>query len=501
MSKKQVLLHGVRNEDKATWTLTKDAQGVEELTFEADQIAHDAAALFGAGNSTPARKKHLLADYDPKSRLLRTYPISTKAGSVYIFDAKYGDIQKIAIEGQRSIKEQIDDDEAQTSSASDLIDLPSGFQRSMNEGFGLIYPLRYIIEAFDGIEGVSGVVFCNDAEISRDGTDIRLPLTHYDEVRKAIKRAHDAALSFAAKDKVAYATTELTDKVLKTVSADAFRQGTDVLRDRIAHALSGKRSRARKTANAEAAVKTVRAAAKDLASDAPEELYRLNSEIELVSISRLIEVFKEKIGKNLGETHWQKFLTANPFILKLAFGFPVSIFGEQVSVGGGKFTHSTGKIADYLVRSGLLGNVSLVEIKKPSTSLLDKTEYRGEVHSPSKELSGSVTQILDQRFRLQQEINQKKISQGVFDIWAYSVQCIVIAGRIPESEPNRKSLELYRSNLRDVAVVTFDELLEKLNSLHQFLANSSNASTIEPVLLDQVDGPDESDAAWDDDDE
>lgn len=498
MSNSQVILHGVRTEDKASWTLTEDKAGFQELSFEADRIGFDPAVILGKGSHKSHRKKHLLADYDPKTSLLRTYPISTKAGSIHMFEPKYGNIEKLAIERQRPIKSQLDDDEAETSTASQFVDLPSGFQRSMYEGLGLIYPLRYIIEAFDGIEGVSGIVFCRDAEISRDGADVRLPLTHYDEVRRAMKRAHDAALAFAARDKAAYATSELTDKVLKIVSADAFRQGTDVLRERVAQALSGERSRARKTANAESAVKTVRAAAKDLASNAPEELYKLNSEIELVSLTRLIEVFKEKIGKQLSENHWQKFLTANPFILKLAFGYPVSIFGEQVSVGGGKFKQSTGKIADYLVRSGLLGNVSLIEIKKPSTKLLDKAAYRGDVYSPSKELSGSVTQILDQRYRLQQEITQKKENEDIRDIWAYAVACTVIAGRIPDGKQERKSLELYRSNLRDVVVVTFDELLEKLTSLHDFLSSNSNASTIEPVLLDEEDSSDEPDADWED---
>lgn len=257
----------------------------------------------------------------------------------------------------------------------------------------------------------------------------------------------------------------------------------------------------RRTANAEAAVKTVRAAAKNLAADAPEELFKLNRAIELISLTRLIEVFKDKIEKQLSENHWQRFLTANPFILKLAFGFPVTIFDEQVSVGGGGFRPSPGKIADYLVRSGLLGNVSIVEIKKPSTNLLDKTAHRKGVYAPSKELSGAVVQILDQRFFLYQEINNKKVKDGIHDIWAYSVQCIVIAGRNPQDEPHRKSLELYRNNLRDVVVVTFDELLEKLRSLHEFLSVNSNASTIEPMLLDEEDDPDVPEADWGDDDE
>jgi hypothetical protein len=50
------------------------------------------------------------------------------------------------------------------------------------------------------------------------------------------------------------------------------------------------------------------------------------------------------------------------------------------------------------------------------------------------------------------------------------VHCIVIAGRDPGKDEQKKSLELYRNNLRDVVVITFDELLWKLKNLHEFLS-------------------------------
>ncbi|TIR90023.1 Shedu anti-phage system protein SduA domain-containing protein, partial [Mesorhizobium sp.] len=57
-----------------------------------------------------------------------------------------------------------------------------------------------------------------------------------------------------------------------------------------------------------------------------------------------------------------------------------------------------------------------------------------------------------------------------YDVFTYAVPCIVIVGRSPITVEEKKSLELYRNNLRDVIVITFDELLAKLKALHEFLA-------------------------------
>src|SRR3954462_11778197 len=67
----------------------------------------------------------------------------------------------------------------------------------------------------------------------------------------------------------------------------------------------------------------------------------------------------------------------NPFVLRLAFGYPVIQMGEQVSVGGGKFTGTGGKVSDYAVKAAATGNLALIEIKTGETPLLEKTEYRG----------------------------------------------------------------------------------------------------------------------------
>nr|WP_275540497.1 Shedu anti-phage system protein SduA domain-containing protein [Rhizobium tubonense] len=56
-----------------------------------------------------------------------------------------------------------------------------------------------------------------------------------------------------------------------------------------------------------------------------------------------------------------------------------------------------------------------------------------------------------------------------YDVFAYAMQCLVIAGRAPKDETHRKSFEFYRNNMRDVMIVAFDELHEKLRSVYAFL--------------------------------
>jgi hypothetical protein len=270
---------------------------------------------------------------------------------------------------------------------------------------------------------------CNDAVISLKAGVVRFPKRHFDHVRRSINRAHSAALDFADRDKVAYLRGALLPPLLPVDQiAGDYRPVMSELKDSISNALLSPGKPKLKVANETAAVRAVRRAATEIAKESPAELYKLTRTIELVTFEDLITKFAAKLDKNFPEEHWQKFLLGNPFIPRSAFALPIAVFGDQVSVGGTGFAGG-GKIADFVVRTGLMGNVSIIEIKKPTTQLVGKTPYRGKVHAPSTELAGAVNQVLDQRFRLQQEINQKKINDEILDVYAYAVDCLVIIGK------------------------------------------------------------------------
>lgn len=199
----------------------------------------------------------------------------------------------------------------------------------------------------------------------------------------------------------------------------------------------------------------------------PGRLLKLNEAVETVTLQSMISQMQTRINVGHSEENWQKFLVNNAFILRLAFGVPVLLFHEQATVGGRAYHGSGDKRADFLMQAAKTGNLSIVEIKTPQTELLAKREYRGGIFPPHSDLTGAVAQVLDQRWQLQQNNraladNRRRQTIDLVDDRprpeVYAVQCVIVAGRSP-SEPNaQKSFELYRNNLTNVLVLTYDEL-------------------------------------------
>jgi hypothetical protein len=201
----------------------------------------------------------------------------------------------------------------------------------------------------------------------------------------------------------------------------------------------------------------------------PQEFIKLKNDLELVNLEKLIEKFEELIAKKVGEAQWQILFQQNPFIINMAFGIPVVSVQGQASVGGRRLSGGGEKIADFLVKNSLSNNAAVVEIKTPATNLISAKAYRSSVHGPSQELSAAVSQVFDQVYLLQKEINSIKVNSKIYNIETYHVLGILIVGLTPNGADEQKSFEYFRANSKNVQIITFDELLEKLKSLYQFL--------------------------------
>ena len=150
---------------------------------------------------------------------------------------------------------------------------------------------------------------------------------------------------------------------------------------------------------------------------------------------------------------------------------------ERPSVGGHKFSGAGEKIGDFLVKNSMTNNSAIVEIKTPQTRVLQTRPYRRDVYGPSTELVAAVNQALDQKYYFEQEIAQKKSSSRVYDIESYAVRCCLLIGTMPTGEDRLKSFELYRGNSKNVDIITFDELLEKLRQLKEVLTSLDSGSS------------------------
>ena len=164
------------------------------------------------------------------------------------------------------------------------------------------------------------------------------------------------------------------------------------------------------------------------------------------------------------EAFWWATLAEHSFVLSQLFAAPTIVIRGQAYVGGKTVDNREGQVTDFLAQNALTGAVALVEIKKPDTALLGRA-YRNAVFAPSAELVGGVAQVEGNRDTLVKEFFA--LAKGRAEFFPYNPPGIVIAGRTHQldTEDKRRSFELFRNGLKDVRVVTFDEVFGQARAL------------------------------------
>lgn len=222
-------------------------------------------------------------------------------------------------------------------------------------------------------------------------------------------------------------------------------------------------------------VDIVAASADEIEADNPLRIQQLRHILELVALKDLVTKFAENLLAGHGEDYWQKFFEVNPFILQQLFGFPVVFIASNVPVGGIGFDGTGEKKADFLYKNAITNDACIIEIKKPGSSILSNRPYRGNVYGPSKELAGGISQLLDQRYQLQRQLDHAVRNSGE-TVDSYYISACLIIGMTPTNEEGcsatdslKKSFDLIRHNSRNVQVLTFDEVLGRLRQLAELL--------------------------------
>lgn len=184
------------------------------------------------------------------------------------------------------------------------------------------------------------------------------------------------------------------------------------------------------------------------------------------NLKNILEIWANN-QENDKELFWQEKFSENSIILSQAFSFPVISIEGSIYVGGKNLKNKGANLVDFLFKNNLTKNTALVEIKAPTTKIIAK-EYRA-VYSITTDISGAIVQISnykhslikDYRSLIEDEEEEEKIN-------AFNPQCIVIAGNAKAeltSKKHIKSFELFRNGLRDVQLITYDELFNKIEIL------------------------------------
>ncbi|MFH1281467.1 MAG: Shedu immune nuclease family protein, partial [Candidatus Omnitrophota bacterium] len=173
---------------------------------------------------------------------------------------------------------------------------------------------------------------------------------------------------------------------------------------------------------------------------------------------------------NSREAFWQDFFKDNSWVISYVFSFPVVLFKDKAYVGGKTLDNKGGEIIDFIYKHHFTENVLLVEIKTPTVKLLG-SEYRNGIFSMSQDLSGAVSQILDYKNEILNSYADL-IRKAGKTFAVFNPRCMIVAGNIMNelnSDNKRKSFELHRNDSRQIDIVGFDELFQKVEYLVQIL--------------------------------
>lgn len=160
----------------------------------------------------------------------------------------------------------------------------------------------------------------------------------------------------------------------------------------------------------------------------------------------------------------------NSIILSQVFSYPIILLEDSAYTGGKKIDNTGGNLVDFLLTNNLSQNTALVEIKTPKTKLLGSL-YRNGIYNISTEITGAILQISNYKDSFTKDYHRLN-SESEKNFYAFNPQCMIIAGTWETEiiDPiQRKSFELFRNGLKDIQLITYDELFRKIQILIELL--------------------------------
>lgn len=189
----------------------------------------------------------------------------------------------------------------------------------------------------------------------------------------------------------------------------------------------------------------------------------------------LVEFERHVAAGDWKEPQWYPFFKENQWIFGhgLAYQFLQDV-QTQPHYGGVAVSGKGAQIGDNLMATTAAFRFSvLVEVKRPDTPLLRHDPYRAGVYNCGEDLAGGVAQLQTNCRQWATEASKLEANRRL-DIETYEPKGILVIGALhqfdgADKDARARSFELFRRNLHNPEVVTFDELVERA----RFLVSSS----------------------------
>ena len=204
-----------------------------------------------------------------------------------------------------------------------------------------------------------------------------------------------------------------------------------------------------------------------LAEKNPDIATRLaNSQLQ-TDRAAVVSKFEEMLCDNsLIEDEWQDFFEANTWIFGYGLRYQIlRVVQIQPNYGGTNVSGKGGQRGDFLTATeAALKFTCLVEIKKPTTPLLQNTEYRNGAWGVSSELSGAVSQVQVNCAKWEITGSREDDNRDLMgNIHTIAPKGIVVIGSTCQlsNRDKRNAFERYRNEMHNPEIITYDELYQR----------------------------------------
>ena len=357
--------------------------------------------------------------------------------------------------------------------------IPEGLGVMFTYGLSLPKPYRGLARAMESQAGCSVLQLGAAQSAGVDGDVLHVSLEAFERFVQAVDRQQRRSATVVTRLKEAEAHNLVAEAIgARTVTpspgrAPIIRAITQVVSGATQFDVAGRDELLRLAASESATA----------ARENAETLGRLRHDLEIVTLDELIKGYRAALDgpQAADEKRWQEFLEVNDFALQQLFAAPVVFAGREILVNLPDVHGAAYKTVDFLLWNPVAMTVHLIEIKTPKTPLMAANPYRGrgaaEVYPPHAKLTGAVAQ-------LQSQIEGARggdlkillaASSDMPNIDTRIVRGAVVAGRLDAlTETQRISFLRYRDGLAGVDLVTYDEILTRLEGLQGLLATAAS---------------------------
>jgi len=212
--------------------------------------------------------------------------------------------------------------------------------------------------------------------------------------------------------------------------------------------------------------------------------YRKTQLIKYSDFLKNSDAFEEAcllLGENkTPEDVWQDYFQKNAWVFGygLNYIFSAPLEGKKLEqVVKGNDVVDSGKRVDALLKTqGIISSLLFVEIKTHKTSLLKhvKAPYRAESWAISDELAGSIAQVQRtvqvslRNIKTRTQIKTKDGELTKEELFLYEPKSYLVIGSLSEfegehgiNEDKFSSFEMFRRNIKNPEIITFDELYSR----------------------------------------